>query len=429
MRFAGIDIGSRSHVVALTDERGAVLVRPTSFAANWAGHETLFGLLDSPADLLVAMEATGHYSRNLFSALVDRGYAVALINPLRTRRFAEEDLMRAKTDSVDALAIARFAAQKRPAPTEIDRAFDQLREFVCFYNRILQDYNARLRQLYRLVHLCFPEFLGPVRTLDSQRAATLLHEYPTARAFAEASIDTLACLRMDGRRRVGVALAHTLIEAARLSVGRHDGPAFRSEVQLTCTDLALLRERARMVGAQIEAFVAPHPVGSLLKTIDGISAITVGRILAAVGDPGRLRSAGALASYVGVVPGTSKSGLRRPNHSRLSPLGNPHLRHALYMATFAAVQRNPWLGSYYKRLKAAGKPPKVALIATVRKLLCAVYSVAKHRKPFVCPAGPVVSATDPSLDHKHAEVQRNGPKEPLPERGDGSLSTPAGERR
>ena len=395
MRFAGIDIGSRSHVVALIDERGVVLLRPISLAASWAGHETLFGLLGSPHDLLIAMEATGHYSRNLFSALADHGYAVALINPLRTRRLAEEDLMRAKTDSVDALAIARFAAQKRPALTEVDRALDQLRELVCFYNRILQDYNARLRQLYRLVNLCFPEFLGPVRSLDSQRAATLLREYPTSRAFAEASIDTLACLRLHSRRRVGAKLAHTLIEAARQSVGRHDGPAYRSEVQLTCTDLAILRERATAVGTEIETFVATHPVGSLLKTIDGISAITVGRILAAVGDPGRLRSAGALASYVGVVPGTSQSGFRRPNHSRLSPLGNPHLRHALYMATFAAVQRNPWLGAYYQRLKATGKPPKVALIATVRKLLCAVYAVARKRRPFVCPPTPAAAAAGP----------------------------------
>lgn len=106
-----------------------------------------------------------------------------------------------------------------------------------------------------------------MRTLDSQRAATLLREYPTSRAFAEASIDTLACLRLDSRRRVGAKLAHTLIEAARLSVGRHDGPAYRSEVQLTCTDLAVLRERATAVGTEVETFVATHPVGSLLKTI------------------------------------------------------------------------------------------------------------------------------------------------------------------
>jgi len=65
------------------------------------------------------------------------------------------------------------------------------------------------------------------------------------------------------------------------------------------------------------------------------------------------------------------------------------------MATFAAVQRNPWLGAYYQRLKATGKPPKVALIATVRKLLCAVYSVAKNRKPFVCPISPRAPAAGP----------------------------------
>jgi transposase len=127
MRCAGIDTGSRSQCRGYHRRDGAVLLRPTPFAASWAGHETLFEMLGSPADLLVAMEATGHYSRNLFGALADHRYAVALINALRTHRFAEEHLMRAKADSVDAVAIARFAAQKRPTPTEADVALDQLR--------------------------------------------------------------------------------------------------------------------------------------------------------------------------------------------------------------------------------------------------------------------------------------------------------------
>jgi transposase len=60
------------------------------------------------------LEATGHYWRNLFVALLAKGYAVAVLNPVRTRRFAEEELQRTKTDAIDALGIARFAAQKRP---------------------------------------------------------------------------------------------------------------------------------------------------------------------------------------------------------------------------------------------------------------------------------------------------------------------------
>ena len=48
-----------------------------------------------------------------------------------------------------------------------------------------------------------------------------------------------------------------------------------------------------------------------------------------------------------------------------------------------AIRRNPWLRAYYEGLIARGKLPKVALIAAMRKLLHAVYSVAIHRRPFV----------------------------------------------
>ena len=64
---------------------------------------------------LLALEATGHYWRNLFVALLAKGYAVAVLNPLRTRRFAEEELQRTKTDAIDALGIARFAAAEAAA--------------------------------------------------------------------------------------------------------------------------------------------------------------------------------------------------------------------------------------------------------------------------------------------------------------------------
>jgi transposase len=67
------------------------------------------------------------------------------------------------------------------------------------------------------------------------------------------------------------------------------------------------------------------------------------------------------------------------------PLGNARLRRALWMPTLSAVRVNPWLRAYYQRLRAAGKPAKVALVAVMRKLLAAVYSVAKHRRPFTLP--------------------------------------------
>jgi transposase len=53
------------------------------------------------------------------------------------------------------------------------------------------------------------------------------------------------------------------------------------------------------------------------------------------------------------------------------------------MPTLTAVRKNSWLRAYSEGLLRRGKLPEVALIAATRKLLIAVYFLAKHRKPFV----------------------------------------------
>jgi transposase len=106
--------------------------------------------------------------------LLAKGYAVAVLNPLRTRRFAEEELQRTKTDAIDALGIARFAAQKRPPAMHLpDVATEELRELSRLRDRLQQDFASRLRQLHRAVDLGFPEFTRIVHTLESQLATAI----------------------------------------------------------------------------------------------------------------------------------------------------------------------------------------------------------------------------------------------------------------
>src|SRR5713101_1249898 len=218
MRFVGIDIGGESHAVAVVNDGGALLVKSTLFGEEAAGYKRVRELLGNADDCLVAMEATGHYWRNLFAFLVSHGFEVALLNPLRTRRFAEEELERTKTDSVDALGIVRFAAQKRPAPTPIaDEVTAELRELVRLRTRYVDELSDRMRQLHRAVDLGFPEFTRHVR-IKTLLATAILARYPTARSFARVSVRKLARLTYDGRHRVGEALARALIEG-RQAVG------------------------------------------------------------------------------------------------------------------------------------------------------------------------------------------------------------------
>jgi len=384
MRFVGIDIASEQHVVAVVDEGGNVVARPTPFGEDAAGYRALLEAAAAPGDTLVALEATGHYWKNVFAFLAGQGYAVALVNPLRTRRFAEEELERTKTDSVDALGIARFAAQKRPPVTRLaEEVTLELREMVQLRDRLQQDLGDRVRQLHRAVDLGFPEFTRYVTDLSSELATSILKDRQTAKSFVALRPRALSNLKYDGRHFVGLELATKLIEAAKVSVGAHHGEAYRVQVRYFCEDIEVLRERIGDIDHDIESKLDTHEVGKLLTTIPGIGPTTAARLIAVLGNPADFVDAAALAAYAGVVPGLRQSGKKAPSSARLTPIGNASLRAKLYMPTLTAVRLNPWLKAFYERLRARGKPAKVALLAAMRKLLAAVYSVAKHRQPFV----------------------------------------------
>jgi transposase len=402
MLAVGIDIGAELHHVAVVDETGAALVKPTSFGEDVAGYQKLLELLEragarggedlplAPASAeqprtLIVMEATGHYWQNLFAALVAHGYKVALVNPLRTHRFAGEELARTKTDRIDCLQIARFGAQKRPAAAHLpDAAVEELRELVRLRLRLIQDAVDRVNQLHRLVDLGFPEFTRYLSQLNAPLAIAILRQYPTALAFHGLSRRRLARLCYDGRHQVGSELAQQLIEAAKISVGSQHSPAHQLGVRYACEDLETLRVRLRQLDRDITAKLDQHEVGRLLTTIPGVGDNTAACLIAELGDPAHFESARALAAYAGLCPKQNQSGKRRPKSSSLTPIGNRRLRQALWMPTLAAVSRcNPWLQTFYRRLIGRGKPHKVALVAAMRKLLTVVYSVAKNRRAFV----------------------------------------------
>jgi transposase len=370
-RFVGIDVGAENHMVA-------------AFGEDAAGYRRLRELLGDPDGQMVAMEATGIYWRNLFAALVTDGFSVALVNPLRTNRFAEEELARTKTDAIDALGIARFAAQKRPALTELpDDATQDLRELVRLRTQVLLHQGDCVRRLHRVLHLTFPEFTNHARTLQSKLATAVLSRYPSAHAFKTARAKALARLCFDGHRHVGECLAAALIQAAQDSVGHYYSEPYQLQIRYLCKDIALSRERLTALERDSESRLDGHEVGKLLTTIDGIGRQTAARLVAELGDPARFRSSAALASYVGVIPRMRQSGKRKFSGGPKVPLGHVLLRRALWMPTLTAVRTNPWLRAHYQRLLIAGKSPKRALVAVMRKLLTAVYSVAKNRRPFV----------------------------------------------
>ena len=90
----------------------------------------------------------------------------------------------------------------------------------------------------------------------------------------------------------------------------------------------------------------------------------------------------ALTAYAGLAPVPRESGRSLRGRPRIGHDGNARLRTALYMATLSAARYNPAIKAFYDRLRAAGKPLKVARCAAARKLLHQAWALATRRQRF-----------------------------------------------
>ena len=106
-------------------------------------------------------------------------------------------------------------------------------------------------------------------------------------------------------------------------------------------------------------------------------------LLAGLPELGRLDRK-QIAALVGVAPLNRDSGTLRGKRTVWG--GRAHVRAVLYMSTLVAVRYNPVLKTFYARLRAAGKAPKLALTACMRKLLTMLNAMARDGQPWQSPA-------------------------------------------
>jgi transposase len=113
-----------------------------------------------------------------------------------------------------------------------------------------------------------------------------------------------------------------------------------------------------------------------LDTVKGVGPVAMSTLTALLPELGRL-SGRAVGSLVGVAPLACDSG--KYTGKRRTWGGRSEVRSVLYMATLSAVQHNPVLKAFHQRLISAGKPPKVALVACMRKLVVILNAMARDR--------------------------------------------------
>jgi len=114
----------------------------------------------------------------------------------------------------------------------------------------------------------------------------------------------------------------------------------------------------------------------LLRSAKGVGKVLSRTLLSHVPELGTLASK-QIAALIGVAPLNRDSGTQRGRRSVWG--GRAHVRAVLYMSALAAVRSNPTIRAFHARLVAAGKLPKVALVACMRKLLTILNAMVRDR--------------------------------------------------
>lgn len=117
----------------------------------------------------------------------------------------------------------------------------------------------------------------------------------------------------------------------------------------------------------------------ILCSMKGIGKTTAGALLAGLPELGAIENK-QLAALIGVAPFTRESGIYRGEATIKDGRAAP--RKALYMAALTAAHTNSPFGDFYKRLIAAGKKPKVALVAVMRKMIVILNVMIKNMQPW-----------------------------------------------
>ena len=261
------------------------------------GLEALKLDLAGPSVALIVMEATGKYHRLAQRTLDKAGLAVAVVSPLRARRFAEAIGQVAKTDRLDAKVLAIMGQSIEPKAMEpVPEALEALQELV----------RARV-----------------VAVAD--RTALINQQHASQTPFLKAEL---------GRR----------LKALDTSIAR-----LEAEIERRIKADPSLKRRY-----------------DILISIPGVGPVAAIAMIVGLPELGTC-SGKAVSLLAGLAPLAVDSG--NVIGERHIKGGRGHVRIGIYFAALTASRFNPHFIAFYKRLIAAGKKPKVALTAIMRKLI------------------------------------------------------------
>src|SRR3989338_844775 len=386
MLYLGIDVGKFSHSLCRLsgDGEDKTIWQMTN---DRSGFEQLKERLKdvSREEVLIGMEATGHYFLNLYDYLLQLGFLadrIALLTPLQVKSFRNTNLRGAKSDNVDAERIAsllRFGDFDRCNVT-IDSLMN-LRELTRLKADLVANSGDLKRKIIAVLDRIFPEFAAIFSNRFGTTAMALLTDYPTPEELSELSLEKLTkVIKGLSKRGIGKKKIELLHAVAKNSIGISFGKeAFKIELDILLARLKVFQEQTDFLESKIATLV--QEVNSPIFSIPGIGPSTGAAIISEIGNINNFSSAIKLIAFAGLDPKLKESGAYQGRTS-ISKRGSKYLRNALWYSAMVTCRVEPTFKKQYQKRRFMGRSHRYAVTAAANKLTKVIYHILKNNCSF-----------------------------------------------
>jgi transposase len=392
MFFLGIDIGKNNHVASMLGDDGKPVFKAFSFSNTTDGGESLISKLDNHGanqdNLIVGLEATGHYWLAVYSFLKERhAFKLYVINPIQTDGWRKGiEIRKRKTDIIDSLLIAELVRYgdfiETRLPNEAVLSLKNLTRFRTFYVDSISDLK---RKAICILDQVFPEYQSIFSDVFGTTSKEILLQFTSPSELEKLSADTLAeLLAKLSRQRIGTDKAGRLSNAAKTSFGvTFCRDSFTFQLRMMLEQIKYIEAQVKDIEAEIKRIMME--LATPITTIPGIGKTLGAVILGEIGDVTKFDGPKKLVAFAGIDATVKQSGEFEAAHNRMSKRGSPYLRRALFQAALAASlgkNPDPVLSAFYHKKIAEGKHHNTAVGAVARKMCNIIFSVLTENRPY-----------------------------------------------
>lgn len=387
MFYAGIDIAKSKHEASVINPDGELLLDSISFANTQKGCErllTLFVKFDIPKeDVIIGMEATGHYWLSVYAFFLELGYDVKVINPIQSDAFRKMYIRQTKNDSKDSFIIAQIMRFGQYSTTQLaDEDMLALKQLSRYRVSLMGECGDCKRRVIALLDQVFPEYDKLFSDTFGAASKELLLQCQSPEDLLAISTRKLTTLLTKASKgRFAAEKSQQLKDAAKTSFGiTFAKEAFSFQIKQLIEQICFIEKQLAALDKEISQML--RDIGSFITTIPGIGNVLGAAILGEIGDINRFDSPGKLVAFAGLDVTVKQSGEFSGTKNRMSKRGSPYLRRAIWLAASRAIFCDPILSEYYQSLKARGKHHSTAMGAVCRKMCNIIYTILKENRPY-----------------------------------------------